>query len=66
MPCKKNDTNDTSLTFIGNDTFDLRSKGMVFREEQLAHMETRAYNLHDDTNFDMSNKFYDTYDTVEF
>ena len=29
-------------------------------------METRVYNLYDDINFGMSNKFYDTYDTVEF
>ena len=29
-------------------------------------METWAYYLHDGINFDMSNKFYDTLDTVEF
>ena len=63
---KKKDTKDTSATLRENDTFAYRSKGMVLREGYLGNMETWAYYLHDDINFDMSNKFYDTLDTIEF
>ena len=48
-----------------NDTFDHRLMETLFLLKQVTYFETSTSQLHDNMNFGMSNKFYDTLYTLE-